>query len=125
MESGGEFARENHPEAGHQEIGTAETFLEPVGDKSSQQRREKSGHNRDAAKDRGRLGRRLIAKNQVSRHPKREAAQRKGHRGLSQAIENEGAGAQQRHIVLPGGAFSFLPDAGSCARVRLEETKQT
>src|SRR5207248_3781258 len=101
------------------------TFLEPVGDKSSQQRREKSGHNGDAAKNRSRLRGRLMAKNKISRHPKCETAQRKGHRGLSQAIENEGAGAQQRHIVLRGGAFSFLPDAGSCARVRLEETKQT
>src|SRR4030088_2688870 len=68
---------------------------------------------------------RLIAKKQICRHPKREATQSKGHRGLGQAIKDERAVAQQGRVILPGRALSFVPDAASRARVRLEETKQT
>src|SRR3977135_2092336 len=68
---------------------------------------------------------RLIAKKQICRHPKREATQSKSHRGLGQAIKDERPVAQQRHVILPGRALSFVPDAASRARVHLEETKQT
>ena len=43
---------EKHPDSGNQEVGAAETFLEPVRHKSSQKRREKSRHHGDAAENR-------------------------------------------------------------------------